>query len=57
MLTTLVGNTDTQVGPARQAATFVETWTYAWEIRLFKDDPAAAYPPSRTTLGASLIAT
>ena len=45
------------MGPARQAATFVETWTYAWEIRLFKDDPAAAYPPSRTTLGASLIAT
>jgi hypothetical protein len=45
------------VAAARQAATFVETWTYAWEIPMFKNDPAAVYPPSRTTLGASLIAT
>ena len=42
---------------AQQAATYVQTWTYSWEIPLPRDDPNSVYPPSRNTLGVSLIAT
>lgn len=41
---------------AVQAATYCETWTYAWNVPIPKDDPGVVYPASRTTLGASLIA-
>jgi hypothetical protein len=49
------------IGPAAQAATYCETWTYAWEVPVPSqaDDPNAVYPGAdtgRTTLGASLIA-
>jgi hypothetical protein len=45
------------LAPAQQAALFTETWTMAWSVPLNRDDPSAIYPASRTTLGASLIAT
>ena len=42
---------------AVQAATFVETWVYAWDVPIPAGDPRTVYPASRTTLGVSLIAT
>jgi hypothetical protein len=45
------------IGPAAQAGTYCETWTYAWNVPLPKDDPAVVYPRNRTTLGLSVIAT
>lgn len=45
------------IAPAAQAATFCETWTYAWNVPVPKDDPKAFYPKNRTTLGVSIIAT
>ena len=50
------GDNASWLGPAAQAALFVETWTYAWEVPLPVDDPDAVYPVSRTSLGGSLIA-
>ena len=47
---------DDWIAPAAQAATYIETWTYAWSVPLPRDDPEAVYPASRTTLGVSLIA-
>ena len=47
---------DEWIAPAAQAATYIETWTYAWSVPLPQDDPEAVYPVSRTTLGVSLIA-
>lgn len=44
--------------PAAQAATYTETFTYAWNVPIPCDqNPATVYPCHRTTLGASLIAT
>ncbi len=45
------------IAPAAQAGTFCETWTYAWNVPLPKDDPKVVYPQNRTTLGLSIIAT
>ena len=45
------------ITPAAQAGTYCETWTYAWNVPLPKDDPLVIYPPNRTTLGLSIIAT
>lgn len=45
------------IAPAAQAGTFCETWTYAWNVPLPKDDPLVVYPRNRTTLGLSIIAT
>lgn len=45
------------IAPAAQAGTYCETWTYAWNVPLPKDDPAVVYPKNRTTLGLSVIAT
>jgi hypothetical protein len=45
------------IAPAAQAGTNCETWTYAWNVPLPKDDPAVVYPRNRTTLGLSVIAT
>ena len=42
---------------AMQAATYVETWTYVWNVPIPIDDPDVVYPASRSTLGQSLIAT
>ncbi len=45
------------IAPAAQAGTYCETWTYAWNVPLPKDDPKVVYPRNRTTLGLSIIAT
>ena len=41
---------------ARRAATFAETWTYCWNIPRPPDDSLSIFPPHRTTIGLSLIA-
>ena len=41
--------------PARRAATYSETYTYAWDVPLYATE-GEVYPRSRTTLGVSLIA-
>ncbi len=45
------------IAPAARAGTYCETWTYAWNVPLPKDDPLVVYPRNRTTLGLSVIAT
>lgn len=42
---------------AIQAASFVETWTYSWNIPVPPGDPNADFPSNRKTIGVSLIAT
>lgn len=42
---------------ATQAAEYVETWTYCWNIPMPTGDPKSDFPPGRTTHGLSLIAT
>ena len=41
---------------AKQAATYIETWTYAWPVPVVAGDPRAEYPPGRDQTGLSLIA-
>lgn len=41
---------------ARQAATYIETWTYAWPVPVVEGDTRAEYPPGRDQTGISLIA-
>jgi hypothetical protein len=43
--------------PPLDSASYVIVRAHGREIPLFQSDPGAVYPPSRTTLGASLIAT
>jgi hypothetical protein len=46
------------LAPAAQAATYAETFIYAWNVPIpCAQTPANAYPCARTTLGASIIAT
>lgn len=48
----------TWLEPAAQAATYSETFVYAWDIPIqCVQSPANTYPCHRTTLGVSLIAT
>ena len=42
---------------ALQAAVYSATWVYSWDVPIPADDPDVVYPTSRTTLGASIIAT
>lgn len=42
---------------AAQAADFVETWAYCWNVPLPSDDPELLFPASLPTSGFSLIAT
>ncbi len=45
------------IGPATRAAEFAETWLYAWNVPMPAGDPAVIFPPGRSTVGLSLIAT
>ena len=46
------------LGPAAQAATYTETFVYAWNVPIpCVQSPPTVYPCHRTTLGASIIAT
>jgi len=46
------------LAPAAQAATYAETFIYAWNVPLpCVQTPPNAYPCTRTSLGASIIAT
>lgn len=42
---------------AAQAADFVETWAYCWNVPLPSDDPELVFPTDLPTSGFSLIAT
>ena len=53
----LTGNA-TWLVPAAQAATYVETFLYLWNVPIpCEQSPPTVYPCRRTTLGASIIAT
>ena len=53
----LTGNS-TWLAPAAQAASYAETFVYAWDVPLpCNQTPPTVYPCRRSTLGASLIAT
>ncbi len=41
---------------ARQAAAYVETWTYAWPVPVVPGDDSTSYPGGRDQSGLSLIA-
>jgi hypothetical protein len=41
---------------ARQAATYVETWAYAWPVPVVAGDDSADFPAGRDQTGLSLIA-
>ena len=54
----MTGDSATWLAPAEQAAAFAETFVYAWPVPVPCDqNPQDAFPCSRTSLGASLIAT
>jgi hypothetical protein len=57
LLLIFVGNSS-WLGAAAQAMTYAETFTYAWNIPIAcAQMPPPVYPCTRTTLGASLVAT
>ncbi|MBN1128576.1 MAG: hypothetical protein JXA71_06295 [Chitinispirillaceae bacterium] len=41
---------------ARQAAAYIESWTYAWPVPVVEGDTRAEYPAGRDQTGISLIA-
>jgi hypothetical protein len=56
-LFTMTGD-EAWLAPAAQAASYAETFVYAWDVPIpCTQTPPTVYPCRRTTLGASIIAT